>query len=408
MLAVAIVVGAATACQILAPKLRVPALILLLPVGFALGWLAPDYRATNILGPVFPALVDLIVAIILFQGGLDLHNNPINRDDNSLVRRLVWVGGAITLLGASVAAHFIVGLSWSIAFMLGAIVIVSGPTVVTPILDFAKVRGRVRNILQWEGTLLDPIGALVAVVVFQIVKASGAESAGAAVGLFVESLAVGVVAAFLGVVLLIVGGRLTRGNELMGTQVLLGSVIVAAGLANYISDDTGLLAALLMGMSAPRIAQRFGASLNKSGPFFGTLVSIGIGVLFISIAGLVTPQSLGDVLVPVLLMSVILIVLVRPLVVAVCTMRTNLTSRQRLFMAAMDPRGIVAAATASSVGAALVSLKVPGAEQLLPAAFVIVAVTVAFYGLSAIPVARALGIVSDETPAAPGDAATSD
>lgn len=155
MLAVAIVMGAATACQILAPKLRVPALILLLPVGFALGWLAPDYRATDILGPVFPALVDLIVAIILFQGGLDLHNNPINRDDNSLVRRLVWVGGAITLLGASVVAHFIVGLSWSIAFMLGAIVIVSGPTVVTPILDFAKVRGRVRNILQWEGTLLD-------------------------------------------------------------------------------------------------------------------------------------------------------------------------------------------------------------------------------------------------------------
>lgn len=397
MLAVAFVVGAATACQILAPKLRVPALVLLLPVGFVLGWLAPDFRATSILGPVFPALVDLVVAVILFQGGLDLHNNPINRDDQSLVRRLVWVGGAITLLGGTAAAHFIVGMSWPIAFMLGAIVIVSGPTVVTPILDFAKVHGRIRGILQWEGTLLDPIGALVAVVVFQIVKASGAESAGAAVGLFIESLVVGIAAAFVGVVLLVLGGRLVRGNDLLGTQVLLGSVIVAAGLANFISDDTGLLAALLMGMAAPRIAQRFGASLDASRPFFGTVVSIGIGVLFILIAGLVTPEALGAILLPVALMSILLIVIVRPLVAAICTARTNLTSRQRMFIATMDPRGIVAAATASSVGAALVGLKVAGAEQLLPASFVIVAITVAFYGLSANPIARALGIVEEES-----------
>lgn len=95
--------------------------------------------------------------------------------DRRIVRRLVWVRGALTFVGATTAAHLILNLNWSIAFMLGAIVMVPGPTVVTPILDFADLRGRVRDILQWEGTLLDPIGAIVALRVFQVIRASGQE-----------------------------------------------------------------------------------------------------------------------------------------------------------------------------------------------------------------------------------------
>lgn len=392
MLAAAIVVGLATACQIVAPRLRIPSLVLLLPVGFLLGLLAPELRVDLILGPAFPAAVDLIVAVILFQGGLELRDNPLADSDRGVVRRLVWVGGAITWISAAAAAHFVLGLEWSAAVMLGAIVIVSGPTVVTPILDFAGVKGRVRGVLQWEGTFLDPIGALVAVVVLQVIKASGAESLGDAALLFFGGLAVGVVAAAFGVVLFVIGGRLVGDNELLGTQVLLGSVIVAAGLANYFSQDSGLLAALLMGLAAPAIARRFGASMVNSRPFFNTIVSIGIGVLFIAIAGLVPAAMSAAIVVPALAMAALLMLVVRPLVVLVGTWRTDLTRRERTFMAWMDPRGIVAVATASSVGPALVALKVPGAEQILPAAFVIVAVTVAVYGLTAVPVSRALGL----------------
>lgn len=402
MLAAALVVGLATACQLVAPRLSIPSLILLLPAGFLLGLAAPGLRFDAILGPAFPAMVDLVVAVILFQGGLELTDNPLARKDVLVSRRLVWIGGAMTWLAGTAAAHLILGLEWPVAFMLGAIVIVSGPTVVTPILDFARMQGRVRGILQWEGTLLDPIGALVAVVVFQVIRASGAESVGAAAATFVESLLVGIAAAALGVVLFVVGGRLVRGSQLLGIQVLLGSVIVTAGLANAVSSDSGLLAALIMGSVAPRVARRFGASLDDSRPFFSTVVSIGIGVLFISIAALVPVAALSAILLPTLLIAAVLIVVVRPLVVAVCTLRTDLTRRERTFLAGMDPRGIVAAATASSVGASLVALKVPGAEDLLPAAFVIVAVTVTVYGLGAIPLARALGLAKESSDASSG------
>lgn len=394
MLAAALIFGIATACQVIAPRLRVPALILLLPAGFVLGWVAPELSGEAILGSAFPVVVDLVVAVILFHGGLELNNVSLAGSDRRIVRRLVWVGGAMTLIGAAVAAHFIVGMDWPIAVMLGAIVIVSGPTVVTPILNFVGLKGRVRGILQWEGTLLDPIGALVAVVVFQVIRASGAESIGQAALNFIGGLLVGIVAAALGVLLFTVGGRLVRGNDLLGTQVLLGSVIVASGLANFVADEAGLIAALLMGMAAPRVARRFGASMDDSTPFFSTIVSIGIGVLFVSIAALVPPSTVAEVLVPTLLLSLVLILIVRPFVALVGTAGSDLTRADRTFIGCMDPRGIVAPATASSVGAALIALKVPGAEELLPVAFLVVAVTVAVYGLSAVPVARFLRLNS--------------
>jgi NhaP-type Na+/H+ or K+/H+ antiporter len=390
MLAAALIFGLATVSQIIAPRLRIPALILLLPAGFILGLTAPQFRMDSILGAAFPVVVDLVVAVILFHGGLEITSIKLEARDRRIVRRLVWLGGALTFVGATVAANLLLNLNWSIAFMLGAIVIVSGPTVVTPILDFAGLRGRVRGILQWEGTLLDPIGALVAVVVFQVIRASGQESVGEAVLSFVGGILVGVVAAGVGVVLFIVGGKLVKGNELLGTQVLLGSVIVIAGVANFLADETGLLAALLMGMAAPRLARKFGASLDSSQPFFGTLVSIGIGVLFVSIAALVPVETVASVLLPTLALSAVLILVLRPLVVSIGTARSDLSRRQRMFVACMDPRGIVAPATASSIGAALIALKVEGAEKLLPVAFIVVAVSVAVYGVCAVPLARAL------------------
>lgn len=390
MLAAALIFGLATASQVVAPRLRIPALILLLPAGFVLGLLAPQFRMDTVLGSAFPVVVDLMVAVILFHGGLELTSIKLEALDRTIVRRLVWIGGALTFVGAAVAALWLLDLNWSVAFMFGAIVMVSGPTVVTPILDFAGVRGRVRGILQWEGTLLDPIGALVAVVVFQVIRASGQESLGDAVASFLGGVLVGVFAASIGVVLFIVGGKLVKGDALLGTQVLLGSVIVIAGLANFVADESGLLAALLMGMAAPRLARKFGASLESSRPFFGTLVSIGIGVLFVTIAALVPAATVVSVLLPTLVLAVVLILVLRPLVALVGTAGAGLTRSQRIFIACMDPRGIVAPATASSIGATLIALKVEGAVDLLPVTFIVVSVTVAIYGLCAVPLVRLL------------------
>lgn len=402
MLAAALVMGTATACQLLAPRLRIPSLILLLPAGLILGAVAPRFRFDGILGNAFPVVVDLMVAVILFHGGLSLSRSRLQNPDRDVVRRLVWVGAPMTWIAGAIAAHYLIGLSWSLSFMLGAIVVVSGPTVVTPILDFARPQARVRGILQWEGTLLDPIGALLAVVVFQVVKASGATSLSEAAGMFFGGLLIGIAAAILGVMLFVIGGRLAHGSKLLGTQVLLGSVIVTAGVANFIANETGLIAALLMGMAAPRISRRFGASLTDADPFFNTVVTIGIGVLFVAIAALVPMGDVLAILGPTLALGAVLVLLVRPVVAVLATSRAGLSARERTFIAWMDPRGIVAAATASSIGATLVALKAPGAEKLLPATFIIIAFTVAIYGLTAVPVAKILKLrVGDASPASP-------
>jgi NhaP-type Na+/H+ or K+/H+ antiporter len=392
ILAVVLVFGIATACQVIAPKLRIPALVLLLPAGFILGIVAPGDTPATVLGPIFSIAVDFVVAIILFQGGVGLTRIKLHGKDRSVVRRLVFIGAPITGVLASLAAHFIIGMPWPVAIMLGAILIVSGPTVINPILDFARPAGRVRGILVWEGTLLDPLGALVAVVIFQIIKASDATTIADGVAIFIGGILVAIVAAAVGTALFVIGGRLVGGSAMLATQVVLASVLVTVGLANLVSDDSGLLAALLMGIAAPRIAKRLGATATQETPFFGTIVSIGIGVLFVSISALVPLDTVEQILVPTLIVAILLIVVQRPLVSMLCSFGSGLTRKERIFIAAMDPRGIVAAATASSVGAVLVAAKVPGAQELLPAAFIIIAVTVTFYGLTAIPAAKVLGL----------------
>jgi NhaP-type Na+/H+ or K+/H+ antiporter len=392
MLAVALVFGLSTACQVIAPHLRVPSLVLLLPVGFIFGLLAPAFRIDEILGSAFPVAVDLMVAVILFQGGMELAALPLRGKDKAVVRKLVWIGAPITWVAGSIAAHYILGFEWKLAAILGAFLIVSGPTVVAPILDVVRPNSRVREILTWEGTLLDPLGAIFAVMLFQIVKASNESTFETAVQYFLGGLLTATIAAIFGVFLFIAGGRLVKNYPKLGTQVLLGSVLLAAGLADSVNDDSGLLTALLMGVTAPRLAKKYGTSLDAAKPFFNTIVTMGIGVLFITIAALVPSPTFTSLLLPTFLVVLILLFIVRPTVVAIGTTRSGIAQNDRFFMGWMYPRGIVAAATAASIGTALIALKIPGAENLLPAAFIIITVTVTVYGLTATPLARKLKI----------------
>ncbi len=392
MLAAALVFGIATTCQVVAPLLRIPALILLLPAGFLLGAAAPQFRMDQILGSAFPVAVDLMVAVILFQGGLELGTISLARGDKAVVSRLLWLGAPVTWGVAAVATHFLIGLDWPLATLLGAILIVSGPTVLNPILDFAQPTQRVRGVLMWEGTTLDPIGGILAVVIFQVIRVSNTETPADAVIAFVFSIAVAVVVAAAGVALAVLGIKAARGNKVIGTQVLIGTILAAAGFANFLSDDSGLLTALLMGVASYPIAKRMHAPLETTVPFFSTVASFGIGVLFVSIAALVPAALVVSVALPALAVALVLMVVVRPAVTALSSRKSSLTRNERIFIACMDPRGIVAAATASSVGAALIAAEVPGAAELLPAAFVIIAVTVFVYGLSATPLAKALGV----------------
>lgn len=386
---VAGIVVIATTCQLFALRLRLPALLLLLPAGFIAGATVAWFDPATMFGSLFSPLVGVAVSLILFHGGLELSDSPLDASDQPLVRRLVWIGGAFTWAAATLAAWALFDLSLQICLLLGAILIVSGPTVVGPLLEFVQPVTRLRRILAWEGTLIDPVGALVAVIVFSGVSAADQGSITQGLVIFVTSLLIGTAAAAVGMVLIKVGLHLARGSDVLGTQVLFGAVVGCAGVADALAEDSGLLAALLMGMAAQKVV---GERLQEVRPFFDTVVSIALGALFVSISASVPASSLTGLVLPTLGLIAVLVLVVRPLAAWTLSWGTTLTWRERAFLGWMAPRGIVAAATAAGFAAALAEAKIPGGADLLPITFMVIAGTVAVYSLTAAPVAQLLGV----------------
>jgi NhaP-type Na+/H+ or K+/H+ antiporter len=385
-----LIVVLAVASQLLAILLRIPALIVLLPVGFTAGALTDTVKPDQLLGPAFSPLVSLAVAVILYDAGLGLDVRRLQGHTRRVVIRLIWLGALITWVSAAVLAAPLLGMSKRSAVMLGAILIVSGPTVVGPLLNFVRPTERLQRILIWEGSLIDPVGGILGALVFHAVVASGRKGVGAQLGQFAASTAVGSVGGVLGAALLWVLFRRLRLGEVLGTTVQLAAVVGIAAACDAVRDDTGLIAAVVMGMA---LANLPGLDLPARRPFFEPLVSLIIGLLFISISATVTPQSLRHVVLPTLGLVAVLVLVVRPLVAVLTTVGTDVPRGEKWFIGWMAPRGIVAAATASTFSATLVSKGIGGAEKILPATFVVIVATVTLYGLTAYPVARRLYVV---------------
>jgi len=389
-LGLGLIVVLAAGSQVLAHRLRIPALIVLLPVGFTAGALTDDVNPERLLGSAFSPLVSLAVAVILYDAGLGLDLKRFKAHTRKVVVRLIWLGTLITCASAALVAIPLLGMSKSAAVMLGAILVVSGPTVVGPLLTYVRPTERLQRILIWEGSLIDPVGGILGALVFHGVTAGGHGALGSRFGQFLLSTAVGVAGGIVGAALLMVALRRLQLGEVLGTTVQLAAVIGVAAACDIIREDTGLIAAVLMGLA---VANLPGSDATARRPFFETLVNLVIGLLFISISATVSPHSLRHVLLPTLGLVAVLVLVIRPLVAAVSALRTDLTAGERGFLGWMAPRGIVAAATASTFSATLVDKGVGGAAKILPATFVVIVATVTLYGLSAAPMARRLGVV---------------
>ena len=379
----------AVASQVVASLLRIPALIVLLPVGFAAGALTDDVDANRLLGAAFPPLVSLAVAVILYDAGLGLDLRELRGHTRRVVVRLIWLGVLITWGFAAVFGGWLLGLSWQAALMLGAILVVSGPTVVGPLLDFVRPTDRLRTLLVWEGSLIDPVGGILGALAFHAVSASTSRDPGSKLGHFAASVGVGLAGGVIGTALLWLLLRRLRLGEVLGTTAQLAAVIAVAAACDAVREDTGLIAAIFMGLA---LANRRGFDIPARRPFFETLVQLIIGVLFISISATVTPQSLRHLLLPTLALVAVLVLVARPVAAFAATLRTDLSKGERAFIGWMDPRGIVAAATASTFTAGLVAKGIGGAAKILPATFIVIVATVTLYGLTAAPAARRLGV----------------
>ncbi|WP_405705134.1 cation:proton antiporter [Streptomyces xanthophaeus] len=391
LLGIALIVALATICQILAGKLRVPALILLLPVGFAAGALTDIIHPDQLIGEEFSALVSLSVAVILYDAGLGLDLRNLTGDTRAIVGRLLLFGVAFTFLAVCAIGPALFSMSLRVAAMVGMILVVSGPTVVGPLLQYVRPTDKVRRLLIWEGTLTDPIGAILGALVFHAIATTHQIDIGRGyqLGQFIISLAVGLAGGAVGVALLWLTLHVLRLGEALGTLAQLATVIAVSAVCDIVRDDTGLIAAIVTGMAAANIR---GFDMPARRPFFETLVQLIIGLLFISISSSVAPASLTPVLLPTLVLVAVLVLVVRPLVAFVATIGKDMTRGERAFAGWMAPRGIVAASTAAAFAAPLVQLGLPGASKILPITFLVIVSTVVLYALTAGPVARLLRV----------------
>ncbi len=394
-------------------KIRVPAILPLIIIGLVVGplstlwsadgekWIAPIYNVQTQRG-LFPGeslfyFVSLAIGIILFEGGLTLKRREIS-DIGPAIVKLITVGSIVTFIGAGLATHYIMNLNWPISFLFAGLIIVTGPTVIAPILQNVPLNKNVSTVLKWEGILIDPIGALVAVLVFEFIRSAdgGVAFTSHALIKFSQIILIGFAMGFLSALALF---QLIK-HELIPRFLLnvftLAAVLAVFVFADILAHEAGLLSVVVMGMVLGNLeVPRFKEILY----FKESISLLLISILFILLAANINMSDLelitgnkGSMI----LFGFVALVL-RPLSVFVSTQNCGLNFREQLFISWVGPRGIVAAGIASLFGITLTKNGVAGAEYITPLVFMIVLGTVILNATTARLVARLLGVIQNES-----------
>ncbi|MFZ5981262.1 MAG: cation:proton antiporter [Candidatus Zixiibacteriota bacterium] len=377
------------AAQWLAWRVRLPAILLLLVFGFIAGPISGILEPDELFGPLLFPLVSISVAIILFEGGLSLRIKDL-KQVGSVFISLITIGLLITWFLITFAAYFIVGLEFPLALLLGAMLVVSGPTVIIPLLRQVRPSGSVGSIVKWEGIVNDPLGAILAVLVFEIIITGNMQTSSLIIILgvlkgLVSGLVIG--AAGAGIMILLLKRFLIP--DYLQNPVSLMLVIVCYFVTNLFQMEAGLLTVTVMGVA---LANQKIVSIKHILEFKENLRVLLISSLFIILAARVSFEEMGLGEVSSWFFVGVLIVIIRPAAVVASTLGSKLKFNERAFLAWMAPRGIVAAAVISVFSIRLVEVGFAEASQLVPLTFLVIVGTVTVYGLTAPPVAQWLKV----------------
>ena len=373
----------------------IPVIVPLLAIGVIAGEsVAGIVEPSKLLGDTFPPFVQIVVALILFEGALGLRFDQFPREVRPAVLRLVTIGVLVTWALGALGTKLFLDLPTSISILIGAIVIVSGPTVVLPLLSFIRPPDRVRATLKWEGVLMDPLGAIIAVVVFAAISSKNGATVFSAEE-FVLSIVVGLASglAFAVLLVIILGSRKLSGRDKVAATLMM--VVASFLVAELAYQDAGLAAALVMGIA---LANQKKVTVTYIDEFKETLIPILLGILFVLLAASIDIGAVFDLGLPGLALVAFLSFIVRPLDV-LTTIGLPIPWKERLFMMSISARGIVAAATAPTFGLVLVARGVDGADKIVPAVFLIIAGTVIISSVLGPASARLLGLAGKSDPA---------
>ncbi|MEX0761855.1 MAG: sodium:proton antiporter [Dehalococcoidia bacterium] len=372
-------------------RIRVPAILLLLIAGFLAGPVTGVLRPDEILGDLLFPIVSISVAIILFEGGMSLKISELRQSGRAVIN-LVSIGLVITGVLSALAAWVFLDLSLEMAILLGAILTVTGPTVIGPLLRHIRPSGNGASVVKWEGILNDPIGAILAVLVFEAIVAGPLTDIDLAIGgQFLFTIFAGAGVGLAGAALMVLMLHRYWVPDFMEEGISLSLVVLVFTFADLVAEESGLLAVTVMGIVVAN--QRF-TVVNHILEFKENLRVVLLSVLFIVLAARMEIDQLSSLGWGTAAFVAVLILLIRPAAVFLSTMRTNLTLRDKIFVSWMAPRGIVAAAVTAVFAIGLAEEGRPEAERLVPIMFAIIVGTVTVYGLTAPLLARRLGIAS--------------
>ena len=383
-----LILSAGLASQWLAAQIRLPAIVVLIAVGLLLGPVTGTIHL-RLSAVELTEMIGLGVAIILFEGGMDLKTGEFRRQGHG-IGRLTLLAPPIAWLLGGLAAHYIVGLSWPVSWVLGAILVVTGPTVILPLLRQARLNKDTASLLKWEGIVNDPVGVLLAVLTFQYFTLAGGGWAQVALGM---GSAIAAAAVFGGLGGWATGWLYRRGSipTHLKAPMLMVLVLVNYWVSNSIQHEAGLLSVTLMGLviGNMQLVER-----DKLRRFQENLTVVLLSVLFIVIPSQLVVSQLAQIDWRVGLFLLALLLVVRPISVGLATIKAPMLKQERLLLAWIAPRGIVAAASAGIFGPALVEAGYPDAARLAPIVFLVILVTVLAHGLTLGRLAQRLGLAA--------------
>ncbi len=392
----ATVLALGVSAQWLAWRLQLPAIVLLLAFGFCLGVVVgpPEGFIGN---EVLLPMVSLAVGVILFEGGLNLRFKDV-KETGTVVFRLVTMGLFVTWIATAAAAHWLMDFSWPIATLLGALLTVSGPTVIMPLLRQVRPSGRIGSVIKWEGIVNDPIGAVLAALVFEVV-AHGVVSGFAKESALTLAMTVTTGVALGGISAWIIVQLLHRYQipDYLQNAFVLAAVVLLFAVSNHLQEESGLITVTVLGLL---LANQNRTTVKHLIEFKENLRVLLIAVLFIVLSsririGWPEVEQIGW---GGLAFVATLILVIRPAAIFIATIGSELSHNERLLLAWIHPRGIVAAAIASLFALELshnANLQ-PEAERLVMTTFLVIVGTVSVYGLTLGPLARRLGLAHED------------
>ncbi len=405
MLELAGIVILGIVAQWVAWKFKIPAILPLLLIGLLVGPIAAEFLSEDggkWIEPIwngekglFPGdglyyFVSLAISIILFEGGLTLKRSEI-KNVGPVITKLITLGAAITFFGAGVVAHYVFDLGWELSFLFSGLIIVTGPTVITPILRNIPLKKDISTVLKWEGILIDPIGALVAVLVFEFISVGGGGAfTKTALIEFGKILLFGTTFGFTFAHALAFSINKKLIPHYLLNVVALSAVLLVFVLSEIFAHESGLLAVVVMGMV---LGNGNLANLKELLYFKESLSVLLISILFILLSANINIEDLFLLYTwktGVLFIAVVFII--RPIAVFASTRNSNLKLNEKLFISWVGPRGIVAAGIASLFGSKLIKQGVDGAEYITPLVFMIVLGTVLLNATTARFFAKMVGV----------------